>query len=203
MQFPGPPPGYGVPGGPCRARGHFFPEERGRHECRGAARFRLGCGKLACVATVRVHGNGTGPYRIWLPPCLCVHWMAAVAASLACVRSERGRSRCMARAAGLGCGDEHWILSVPQPRVSGLDVSDSALLATLLREAPSASPSSVPTSASAGSTRPWPGSTVSTWKPPRPAALPGVARHARVPGRVGRASRARRRPAPVRVEPAG
>ena len=26
--------------------------------------------------------------------------------------------------------------SVPQPRVSGLDVSDSALLATLLREAP-------------------------------------------------------------------
>ena len=81
--------------------------------------------------------------------------------------------------------------SVPQPRVSGLDVSDSALLATLLREAPIgfaffgpdlrvrrinhtlARLDGLDTEAHLG-----------------PAALPGVAGDARLPGRVGRAPRA-------------
>jgi len=43
----------------------------------------LGCGKLACVATVRVHGNGTRAVPIWLPPCLLRSLVAAL--PLACL----------------------------------------------------------------------------------------------------------------------
>ena len=32
------------------------PARRGRQDALGRARYRLGCGKLACVATVGVHG---------------------------------------------------------------------------------------------------------------------------------------------------
>jgi hypothetical protein len=101
IQFPG--AGARLRGGwrPRRAGCYFFSMHPGQHHALGAARYRLGCGKLACVATVGVRGIGMGPS----PLAAAVLVRSLVAASpLACLCPQRaGRSRCMARAAGLEC----------------------------------------------------------------------------------------------------
>ncbi len=93
--------------------------------------------------------------------------------------------------------------SVPQPRMSGLDVSDSALLATLLREAPIGFAffgtdlcfRRINRSLARLHGR-------NGCRPPRAAAVAGLARAARLARRDGHPPRARGRPAAVRARPA-
>jgi hypothetical protein len=58
---------------PRRAGCQFFSMQPGRRHALDAAGYRLGCGKLACVATVGVRVSGRGRTH-WQPPCLCMHW---------------------------------------------------------------------------------------------------------------------------------
>src|SRR5262249_14946114 len=66
--------------------------------------------------------------------------------------------------------------SVPQPQMSGMDVSDAALLATLLREAPIGLPFSAPVLCSRRVTRAGPGLSAQTGAahtgPPPPGVWP-------------------------------